>query len=727
MQKSYFLIAALLTSVLATAHSSEQISSNDTQADAIETIVIIANRQPRKISQVASSVTVINQETIRQNIALSIEDIVRYQPGIDVDNNSTRFGSNGFRIRGIGGNRTLTVIDNIPVSDNFSVGNFSNSGRGLIELNLVNNVEVLRGPASTLYGSKALGGVVAIKLLDADDLLDYSDINHRLNLAYNSDHKRFATTVGSAFSTQNTKTLIAAAYQQGHEAEPAYMPATSSVDSQDNDNRAILFRSTYLSDYGQFRLTLNSQLENRETDIRAILGVGRLRNTTKLEADDELRQERFVLDHNFEKLGFLDRGSWRLWHQKTQTDQYTYEERLAAPEPISLWRDFNFLHKSTGLAADFESYITLNNIQHRIGYGFELINNKVSDLRNAEQTDIQTSQTTKTLLGETFPLRDFPNSNVNEYGVYLHDEISLFNDELIISPGIRFEHYALKPQADPLFDERYPNARKTELITNYWLPKLGLLYALTDRFQWFAQYAKGYRSPPFSDVNIGLFYPQFNIIAISNPKLKSEKGNTFETGIRWHNKDTQLEVSVFHNRYKDFIQTRAPLGFDPVLGSLVFQSINRDKVVIEGVEIQANHFWTNNFSTNLNLAWISGKDDKTNQHLASITPPSAIIEFMYYSESSYWQTRLLGTFSKAQKEIFDNEEALFSAPGYARWDILTQFFVNDSMDINIGIYNITDKNYWQNSSVLAYTQNEPTIPLLAEAGLSFAISLNYSF
>src|SRR5690625_7141120 len=79
----------------------------------------------------------------------------------------------------------------------------------------------------------------------------------------------------------------------------------------------------------------------------------------------------------------------------------------------------------------------------------------------------------------------------------------------------------------------------------------------------FAQYARGLRAPPFSDVNIGLEYAQMRVRAIANPDLKPEKGRTVEAGLRWRGQSTLAELAVFRNDYRDFIQTRAPLGLDP--------------------------------------------------------------------------------------------------------------------------------------------------------------------
>lgn len=84
----------------------------------------------------------------------------------------------------------------------------------------------------------------------------------------------------------------------------------------------------------------------------------------------------------------------------------------------------------------------------------------------------------------------------------------LWRDGPSLSPGLRYERYALRAKQDSLFAERYPNSEVTDLTHDAWLPKVGLLWPLTGNAEWFAQYARGYLAPPFTDVNVGLYYPR---------------------------------------------------------------------------------------------------------------------------------------------------------------------------------------------------------------------------
>ena len=122
-------------------------------------------------------------------------------------------------------------------------------------------------------------------------------------------------------------------------------------------------------------------------------------------------------------------------------------------------------------------------------------------------------------MSETFPRRDFPNSKIKSLGIFIHDEIVFNNAGWTIIPAVRFDYYDLDPERDVIFDA---NGEDTEIVSikeKDISPKFGALYDLTDNSKVYFQYARGFRAPPFDDVNIGLNIPLFKIRAIANPTL----------------------------------------------------------------------------------------------------------------------------------------------------------------------------------------------------------------
>ena len=130
-------------------------------AQAIEQIVVVAHKTERSIRDVAANVTILARQDLGLELATSIADALRYTPGIDYEGAGTRFGTEGINIRGIGGNRVAMLIDGVPLSDQFDVGSFSNATRDFVNAGFIQRAEVLHGPASALYGSAAIGGVIA--------------------------------------------------------------------------------------------------------------------------------------------------------------------------------------------------------------------------------------------------------------------------------------------------------------------------------------------------------------------------------------------------------------------------------------------------------------------------------------------------------------------------------------------------------------------------------------
>lgn len=130
--------------------------------DPIDEIVVVAHKFRRSVRDVAANVSVVSDDRIADQLASRPEDLFRYLPGVDTQTSGTRFGADGVSIRGIGGNRVKTLVDGVPVNDGFAVGSYSNTARDLVDVGLVRRIEVLRGPASALYGSDAIGGTVNV-------------------------------------------------------------------------------------------------------------------------------------------------------------------------------------------------------------------------------------------------------------------------------------------------------------------------------------------------------------------------------------------------------------------------------------------------------------------------------------------------------------------------------------------------------------------------------------
>ena len=147
-------VAALLLAAVTLPVGSQPLPATGAE---LETIMVYARRLT-PVSRVAATVTVIDQARIETTLATDIRDLVRYEPGLSVRNDPFRFGLDTITVRGLGGNRVAVEIDGIPAAGGFAVGSYADTGRVFVDPAFVDRVEFLRGPASSLYGSDAIGG-----------------------------------------------------------------------------------------------------------------------------------------------------------------------------------------------------------------------------------------------------------------------------------------------------------------------------------------------------------------------------------------------------------------------------------------------------------------------------------------------------------------------------------------------------------------------------------------
>lgn len=123
-------------------------------------IVVIATRSPLAASETGASVTVIDAAEIRTRQYQFVADALADAAGLSIARNGAFGGQAALRIRGEASGRTLVLIDGVVVNDPAAPGGGFNFGD--LDVADIERIEILRGPQSILYGSEAIGGVVAI-------------------------------------------------------------------------------------------------------------------------------------------------------------------------------------------------------------------------------------------------------------------------------------------------------------------------------------------------------------------------------------------------------------------------------------------------------------------------------------------------------------------------------------------------------------------------------------
>lgn len=692
------------------------------------TVVAVANKQARPIAEVIGSVSIISSKNIADTNSENIADVLRYESNIQMEDAGTRFGSSGINIRGIGKNRVAVEVDGITNAKQFSLGSYSNATSQFPETDLIKSIEILNGPASTLYGSDAIGGIVSIHTWNPQDLTRLNDNNRytKFRLGYDGKTHGRVLSALTAWDNESYGGVVAATQRDGkglinHDSNHL------ARDFSDWDEQSLFTKFVVNTGNGNALILgyTGSQREN-DTQINSFIGQGRFSRTTELMANDNNDNHKVTLDYDFAiNNSWFDDGVVRAYFSKTSFDQDTFEKRSSRTgTPLDQFRHFEFQQQNSGIELNLNKRFVTASATHNIVYGLDFTSADIEELRDGLETNLTTGVSSNSILGEVFPRRDFPNSKINELGLFILDEISISESSLTVIPAIRFDYYDLTPSRDELFDA---NGVDTEIVSINEFdisPKLGLLYQINDESNIYAQYVRGFRAPPFDDVNIGLNIPIFNIRAIANPDLKSETSNGLEMGYRYFGEKNQFNLALFHTDYNNFIDSKTVIGIDPETGTLLFQSRNIDEAKIYGFEMA--HQWqiTDSFSSYSSLAWTKGTDKTTDQALNSISPAKAVNNLEWKSNNTLWSVNLYSIFVKGVDRIDDSSDTFFKPNGYAVFDLFINRVIGKNQQIRLGIFNLADKKYWNWQQVRNFDENDAIIEALSQPSRN--VSLTYS-
>jgi hemoglobin/transferrin/lactoferrin receptor protein len=701
----------------------------------LETVTVYARRiQP--LTRVAATVTVIDQQQIQRALMQDVKQLVRYEPGLSVRSDPFRFGLDTFTVRGMTGNRVSVEIDGIPAAGGFSIGSYSDSGRSFVDLAFVKRVEVLRGPASSLYGSDAIGGVVAMTTLRPDDLIAApGGSGLRSAAGYTGDDGGWNAAILGAGAFGAAKVLLGYVYRTGSEIENA---ADVVPNPRDYVSQSVLAKVEYAeAPGGPLTVTAEGGGLQQDTSVDAFerLQGTRFASTVLLDGDDSGSRFSIGADQLLDPSAWYDSATWRAYWQGTGTTQKTAEQRAAVPPrtpPVSIDRTFRYDDRTLG--AEFTAVRALSNggWNHELTYGVEYAWTRLEEMRNGEQTNLVTGATTRTILGETFPLRDFPTSDVTDAGLFAQDEIRMGEGRWSVIPALRLNYYDLSPRPDSLYREDNPHVPVVGLNDVSLSPKLGLTWQASASLVGFFQYSNGFRAPPPEDVNIGLELPLFNVRAVPNPELKPEQSNGFELGARWNSPALSFTASGYYNDYHDFIESKVNLGADPVTKVILFQSQNIASARIYGTEVSATARlgeWSHRadgWRARLSAAYARGEDLERDQPLNSVDPASGVASLGYDADSGRWGGELATTVVAAKRRVDRSRVDLYRTGSYATVDLLGYVDLGHGLWLDAGLFNVTNRAYIEWADVRGRPVGDPLIPYYTRAGRNVSVTLRFS-
>lgn len=708
-------------------------------------LTVTGTRNLVPLDQVPATITVFELEDLEFYQFQNLRDLLRYEPGVSVRDNP-QFGIQDVNIRGIEGNRILFQVDGIRLPERFEFGPF-NLGRGdFVDFATLQAVEILRGPASTLFGSDAIGGVVAYRSLEPRDLLgDDDDFAADLSTLFLSETGGFDNVGRLAFRQDDSEAVLVISRRDGR--EPDSFADAEFVDSLDAEGTTF---------YGNFVGVLSpvSQVSFIVEDLSRFTRRNEAEGNLTLnltEAEDILiDRTRLSLTYEYDdpdSLSFLNFVRGQVYYQDSGTREILRETRDSGSafrgQPVARETENEFVADSYGGEIQLRSDFTTGSLNHRLTYGIDASSTFNSRPRDRIETNLNTGASTNVIPPDVFPVKDFPDGDTVRIGAYIQDEIEIAQFDIIA--GLRFDYYELTTDSD--LDFARNGAESVDLDASALSPRLAVLYQASPAISLYGQYARGFRAPLYSEINSGftnLTGNFFKYETLSNPDLEPETSNSFEIGVRGDFPQFNFGVTGFYNTYDNFIETFVAAGerclvdadpcpvLPPRLGGTQvvnqFQTQNVAEARIYGIEVSGEYRFSpdaSGFSVLGSFAFAEGDNLTEDDPLETVDPITGVLGLRYRDPEDRWRAELIGTFV-GQARVADDTDT-FVPNAYALFDLIGSYNPTPNLGLSLGIYNLFDTEYYVYSDVRNQPEDAPDIQRFSQPGTNVRLGVSYRF
>lgn len=632
--------------------------------DAIElqpTTVVSAAGYEQNIAHAPASISVITREQLEKQSYTDVVDAMKSIPGVYVTGGGNM---QDVSIRGMSSSYTLYLVDGRPVSSGRSVNtNGSDGGKqiGLPPLSMIERIEVVRGPMSSLYGSEAMGGVINIITRKGGDA--------------------WAGTVSTEY-TLSRNDLSEDAWLGNFYAGGALVPGL-----------------------------LGAKIHGSQSVTEESRFVG-LDDNAASTPDGKRRQAGIEL-----YLTPNEQNRFSASYQAARLDETHHPGKSIAADAAENTNEFDkdiYVLAHDGLYGNLRTHTYL---QHDVS-------ERVQDATKKEEVSTFNTQANYFLgshvltLGAQYKYEDFVDESnglltsgvpgavksVDRWLAALYAEVEWgVTDDLAITTGLRYND--------------------DELFGGYLSPRVYAVFQSTPNLTLKGGVSTGYKQPGLADATEGFGRgtggggspaPHPRALIIGNPELDPESSTNYEVGFNYDNHELGFNTSLmlFHTQYKDkiaedrFCVTDADgsgdnsdnvaawsCGFAGTDYYFLSTRTNVDEAVMQGVEVALDYslhpsVWLSGSYTYTESEQKTGefKGDPLNKqpkHMAN-----ALLDWTVTPKLNAW---LQGNYRSETSDYLSRTSMSDGTPGYGFFDAGVVYKATDSLDVKAGLYNIANK------------------------------------
>jgi outer membrane receptor for ferrienterochelin and colicins len=547
----------------------------------LEQIVVTADKKKKTRIEASAIVNTMTPKSLNQTQSVTLSEGLNYTPGLRTETNCQNCGAGAVRMNGMDGSYSQVLINGRPI---FS-GLASVYGLEMIPANMIQQLEIVKGGGSALYGGNAIAGTINLITKEPInnnfqasiqegiiglDTNPVNDLNINANTSVVSEDKNSGL---SLYATHRDR--------DGYDANGDGFTELAELDNTTfgvNIFHRMGYRNKLTIDY----FNINEErrggdmLDEMEHEANIAESIKHKINTASLNFS------RFVGDNGqlsvYIASQYIDR--WTYYGARSYDDDYVFDLEMDDPDQLS------------DGTPDYSSYGSTNELSYSYGVDYKGgvgrssyifgIENNGADLLDEKlgYTDEDGNYNERTTVS------DQTTSTIGLLGQYDYE----FN-KITLSAGARLDHYKITD-----------NVAESDISKSVFSPRMNILYKPTGKLQLRASYSSGYRAPQIFDEDLHIETSGSRSVTYENDDdLTQETSHSLMASFDYQTKigsaDFEIMAEGFYTLLQDAFAYEMTDGDDD--GEVIYTRYNSDEAYVQGINIESRFYPSANWNIDL--------------------------------------------------------------------------------------------------------------------------------